>query len=531
MKIKMILVSMLAIAALTGCSKKDEGSGPPEINDTDVAYLSLKIETQNPVARSSEESGDPNESALKTLYLMLFDDAGNIVGIPGTSNYMIEITDASSKPKSVKVSAAATKLLVVANPGTKLKAVIQGINVTTTYTTVNAAIKDIARGEIVDDASPVTRGFTMINGGDETGKDAGDKIDDPLIKIGDKIQKITETVDEEAAKAAAEEDKNRVTIRIERLSSKVELKLKGDDNANIVVSPVGATFTFGNWTLDAVNGSFYPFAEKTLLSVTHTAGGSYTNTFYTRDPNFTDDVGIVKATINNTTFDPILVSPYTWKAAKATTYSTENTMAAAEQKFKNTTRVVVKGTYYPKGYASGTDWFNFAGENYDGLTKLQAAYNDVNAGPNFKAACEKMFDKIKEYAQKNSGVSLIGTTFATLKESDLLQVKNGGEVIKNGRNPVIRWYQKGLCYYYYEIRHDNVTTKEMDFGKYGVVRNNWYKLTLATVNGPGTPWYPSIDNPGPGDPDPEDPIDKSVGYLGIIVEVDPWIVWENEIGI
>ena len=176
-------------------------------------------------------------------------------------------------------------------------------------------------------------------------------------------------------------------------------------------------------------------------------------------------------------------------------------------------------------------YYNFAGENYDGLTKLQAAYNDVNAGPNFKAACEKMFDKIKEYAQKNSGVSLIGTTFATLKESDLLQVKNGGEVIKDGRNPVIRWYQKGLCYYYYEIRHDNVTTKEMDFGKYGVVRNNWYKLTLATVNGPGTPWYPSIDNPGPGDPDPEDPIDKSVGYLGIIVEVDPWIVWENEIGI
>lgn len=32
----------------------------------------------------------------------------------------------------------------------------------------------------------------MINSGDESGKDAGDKISDPLILIGDKIQKVTE---------------------------------------------------------------------------------------------------------------------------------------------------------------------------------------------------------------------------------------------------------------------------------------------------------------------------------------------------
>ena len=71
----------------------------------------------------------------------------------------------------------------------------------------------------------------------------------------------------------------------------------------------------------------------------------------------------------------------------------------------------------------------------------------------------------------------------------------------------------------------------MALGKYGVVRNNWYKLTLGLVKGPGTPWFPDIDNPGPGDPDPDDPIDTSTGYLGITVEVAPWIIWENEIDI
>lgn len=71
----------------------------------------------------------------------------------------------------------------------------------------------------------------------------------------------------------------------------------------------------------------------------------------------------------------------------------------------------------------------------------------------------------------------------------------------------------------------------MDFGKYGVVRNNWYQLTLGSVNGAGTPWYPDPNNPGPGDPDPEDPIDQSAGYLGITVKTAPWVIWENEIGI
>ena len=51
-------------------------------------------------------------------------------------------------------------------------------------------------------------------------------------------------------------------VKIERLASKLELSLKG----NIEVKPDGATFVFGNWTLDAVNSTFYPFAEKTLLS-------------------------------------------------------------------------------------------------------------------------------------------------------------------------------------------------------------------------------------------------------------------------
>lgn len=76
-----------------------------------------------------------------------------------------------------------------------------------------------------------------------------------------------------------------------------------------------------------------------------------------------------------------------------------------------------------------------------------------------------------------------------------------------------------------------MTNVLMDFGKYGIVRNNWYSLTLSSVNGAGTPWYPEIIKPGPGDPDPTDPIDQEAGYLGIEVQLAPWILWTRDIDI
>ncbi|MCD8164797.1 MAG: fimbria major subunit, partial [Bacteroides sp.] len=136
------------------------------------------------------------------------------------------------------------------------------------------------------------------------------------------------------------------------------------------------------------------------------------------------------------------------------------------------------------------------------------------------------------YITTNSIPGFNATDFASLTTGDLALIPDnlGGEITKDGKNAVVRWYQGGLNYYYYEIRHYD-TTSLMAFGKYGVVRNNWYSLTLGSVSGSGTPWYPDINNPGPGDPDPTDPIDEGEGFLGIKVEVAPWIIWSRIIGI
>lgn len=523
MKLRMIFLPVFAIAALAGCTDGSErSSAEPVPANGDAAYLSVRIETRK-TTRSSGENPGEDESDLRKLCLVAFNDRGTVVKAPGAADYFTEIDPASATPEAFRVSAGTAKLLVIANPGPKLGELLRTLNGTMTFSTFNEAVTADAVTEIIDDTRNITRGFAMVNSGDETGKNAGDVIADPLVDVSGHVVTITKDVDAEAAKKAAGD--NPAEIRVERFASKVGLTLKD----KITVLPAGATFTFGRWTLDALNTAFYPFAEKTLLEVTHKPGGSYVRNFYTRDPNFSGAVGegIANATVDADSFAPVLVAPYDWMIADSLTYCIENTMDAGEQKFGNATRVVIRGTYYPKDYSG--DWFNFAGRNFADLAELQQACTEAGAGSNLAAACKKMFDRIEAYAG-NHNVQLEGSDFATLTETDLEAVSNGGEVLKDGREDIIRWYQNGLCYYYYEIVHDNETQVELDYGKYGVVRNNWYALTLGSVDGPGTPWYPDIDNPGPGDPDPKDPIDGS-GYLGITVEVAPWIVWETEIGL
>lgn len=517
MRLRTIFMSMLVIAALTSCNNDDvDHHGGPQMADVDVAYLSIKIETQ-PTTRASGSTERPgtNESDLKTLYLITFDENGMVVGIPGTTNYFTMLSTSSTTPEAIKVSKNAKQLLVIANPDGMLKNAINNISVTSSFSSINATITGTTKDEVIDNPNSISKGFTMINSGPD--KEAEGKVTNLLIDISNSLK------DNEN-----EAEDNRVPVSLERLAAKLDLQEKPD---GATTKQEGASFTFGRWTLDAVNSTYFPCAEKQILGSTH-AQNIYKKNFYTYDPNFNGASGLVFATINtDNDYSPLLAESYNWQNKGTTAYCIENTMDAADQLFGNATRLVIQATYFPSGFNTQGDWFNYAGKNYDGLKKLQEAYSEAGEGSNLKKACDKMFNKIKTYANEHPGIIISGVNFASLTEEDLSKIPNGGQVIKEGKDDVIRWYQKGLCYYYYMIRHDNTLNDEMVFGKYGVVRNNWYSLTLNSVGGPGSPWYPEANNPGPGDPDPKDPIDEAAGYLGITVSVAPWIVWENEIDI
>lgn len=531
---KKLLMAAFAAALITSCSKDGTEGGPTHgAGNYDVAYLSLTVkapEAPSPVRGSTEDPATAPESAIKTLYAITFDVNGQVVTYK-TEPVVKELTVADNAgagtthaPDAFKVSQSAKYLLIVANPGPKFKAVIDNVIAGTSFSTINAALQAGTIDEINDKSGNYAKGFTMINSGDDRNVD--DKIEglEALIDISGNIEAVGDGAHANDADAKAAAEGNRATIKIERLASKLYVA-----EGTIEVLPAGATFTFDKWVLDVVNTTFYPWAEK-ALSITSHASGFYTKNFYTTDPNFSDFAGLAYNTVDPATFAPVInpSNPTTWASSGSTNiaYAIENTMDGPKQEVGGATRVVIRGKYYPENFVDGTDWFSFAGTNYETLAIMQAAY-DLPKNVNLIAACDNMFTQIKAYAQANS-ISLTGTNFKSLTQGDLDKIPNGGNVVKENPN-CIRWYQKGLCYYHYSIRHNNDPAAGVqEFGKYGVVRNNYYALTLNKVNGPGTPWYPDINNPGPGDPDPKDPIDKSAGYLGVNVEIGPWVKWTTD---
>lgn len=567
LKIKSILVSLLALGAMASCSTNElEGEDTRTGADLDVAYMSLRITlpTQKASTRaagtSTEKDPTGNEGKVNSLYVITFDKDQKLVHhsrkspviVLGSGDLSLQSSGNQGTTDAILVSASTKYLLVVVNPGTLLETRLKALTAGALYTDINKAIvnslvagskPETLVGEIADPADS-GKGFTMINAGSYDV--SGDKWNQGcLLDVEANVISVDGTTikDEAAAKEEAEKVGNRATLKIERLSAKVEVAV----SSALTVLPTGAKFEFGGWTLDYYNSTFYPFAEKSTTKATHTAT-FYENSFYTKDPNFAapDHItGIIKNGLDGR--EPFV----TWKAKSETLtpvfeYCIENTMADADQKFGAATRVVIKGKYAPKDFTLGNDWFSFGGINYPTLTNLQLAYSaadatikakvteleqqgedPVNAQANaklfypvealFMEACHNFLGAV------NTALSASITAFADLdQDTHLDNITDGGEIVKIDK--CIKWYQKSLNYYYYEIRHDNTDDEYMYFGKYGVVRNNWYNLTLNKVNGAGTPWYPGD---GPEDPDPEKPIDEKPGFLAFDIEIAPWVYWQT----
>jgi hypothetical protein len=523
MKKVFLMSAALAAFMFVSC---EEAKVPVDNGGTEftkgVAYVAINIETEGTRADESSESGSTGaEDDLNSLYLITFDESGTIVANPNGIFYnVLTATAAVIEPTPQPIMSNSHYLVVIANPGTELASVITtGLDASSTIATLNAAIT--ASGHvagIVDN----TKGFTMISSDNAN-------LFYPYVAIGDYMEVVTGA--NPAATAEANAAANRLPVKLERLASKLAVAQGSNMNTT------GGSFTFTGWTVDAVNSSYYPYAEKTQMAGNHTpsTGNAYTAAFYTKDPNYVnynpyaEPTDIVYGDVDNSTFDITLPMTQGWisQGANNAAYVIENTMDAESQLYGNATRIVIKATYFPTGYAAGADWFSFQGTNYASLATLQAAYGDANASNALKTACDLFYTRVKNYP----GSAVTAANFAALTTGELLAISPGAEVTKddaagsNSMADIIRWYKAGLCYYYYDIRHNSDTALEaMAYTKYGVVRNNWYSLTLNKVNGPGTPWYPELPDPGPGDPKPGDPLDDQAAYLGVSISVNPWVL-------
>lgn len=557
LKIKSILVSLLAVAALASCSDNGETTpGGGDEKSYDAAYMSISLsvpKASRTRAGSTETGALESETKINEVYLILFDENQKVVKDKDASTYYSILNsshlsaDGTSPLEPFKVSFATKYLLVIANPGEKMKAhIATKVVENATYTDINTVFsvaEDVTADDnlyLIEEVARTTgpnAGYTMINAGEFDDSDPSSANhkwkDDCLLDVSGSIIDASKYKTEAEAKADAV--KNRAQLQIERLSAKMAVTLKGAAGVDIEVLPAGAKFAFAKWTIDYVNSQFFPFAKKTKLTSPHTPNEYKTN-FYTVDPNFADPnhrTGIILNQIED--YEPKVKwydaneEDVTDEKVKKVAYSTENTMAAADQKLGGATRLVLKANYVPSGYTMGQDWYqsslNGVYTNYETLIKLQEAYGIAKALDEDKrdAAQKALVISCEAFKTKLDGIySAISAIadFAALTQTDLdnLGITNGGEIAKGTG---VRWFQKSLNYYYYEVRHDNGALGHMEYGKYGVVRNNYYTLRLTKVNGAGTPWYPEVE-------EPEEEIDKEGAYLHFEINVAPWISWATD---
>ncbi len=298
----------------------------------------------------------------------------------------------------------------------------------------------------------------------------------------------------------SEAESNPIAVKVDRAVAKVFVGGKPTVEQ-------GATFTDIQWTLDVTNKKTF-WMRKLANKVTglnifapETIGdGSNRYDRYAEDPNFTgtaissDDFnyieGVVTEGLKDAGFDD-----------DKGIYVLENTMDAASQMNSVTTRVILKGVYTPADFPEG-DWYSYKGFK---MTKTQ-------------------FNTFKNQVTNGDG-ELPGTPAGF--KADIWKLKEADQDFETESfsENNLKFYKGGICYYPdIYIRHfdDSQSSNEMGYGRYGVVRNNIYKLTLKTISQPGEPVVVPPD---------EVPDDKKDGWVSFNVEVLPWLIRTQDVNL
>ena len=322
------------------------------------------------------------------------------------------------------------------------------------------------------------------------------------------LVKVTPDKMKDAANAAEQAP---VAVSVDRILAKVFVGGKAE-------VPTGAKFTGIKWQLNTTNKKTFIYrqfgqvvTEKDKFAVETAEDHSTRFDRYAQDPNFS-------GAFNGDDFDYLVGTPklkgtFGYDDANGQ-YCLENTMAAASQKVQQTTSFILSGTWTPKGFTEGETWYSYQGFTFttakmkDYITEANDATKkdkaDINGTPlGFKAALKALL------AEANCPVKAEGTITESFVSHD------------------IKGYFKGVCYYQSNlIRHfnDDQSSLNMGYGRYGVVRNNIYKINIKSISQPGEP---TVVNDKDKDKD-DDPKDVFVSFD---VTINPWIVRTQDISL
>ena len=365
--------------------------------------------------------------------------------------------------------------------------------------------------------------------------------------VAQTLAPITVYKDKEEAAAGAAFN----PIYVERAAAKVVVNIKdgGSNDNTLTIDGTkyphydGAKVKFTNWTLQNTNKTFFPIRKvndfSTWYGFTDDKNARFISTgdisgnsgkrriYWAMDDNYTKK----NDEININIFDNLKSDPTT--AIGAYEYCPENTTTAGNMTDDKLTSVLLKSTFTPKGATAESNFFMIGDidavysetEFVDWATKVLAKSGDagVPLGSGEVITLNGSLPTTGTVATDKAGLlNLLNIPGVT--GTDGIQEKRINALL-TAANSSIKFYKGGVTYYYATaIKHfgddetpapaDGVTYNESDhLGRFGVVRNTWYEITINSVSGPGEPTIPEI---------PTTPPDKKQSYINCEINVLSW---------
>ena len=578
MRIKHFFGLAVIAAMTASCSSNNDlvngGNGSGE-NESGTSYASITIDL--PTTSGTRAAGDPvfnpgsaNEYAVNDATLLIFKKAGksendytfvetaqlgnlepwkkdNTTGNGITTEATIT---AELKQASVGEDGNYYALVILNNKDKNNADKVSMPGSTDTYGTWNVAAK-------VKNLIDYEKGFYMANAPEF--KTAGEE---PTTLV--QIKGIYRTKEEAHSKPGA-------TVHVERGLAKVTV---GSSSTSDYFATAGANAT-GNkyksdnvkitsWALDVINKNSFPVhvtagLKGGLTSTTSqtvpsypeiwsniegktdrfvsqvSATGAFKRVYWGIDPNYSMDLSDFAKCGEQFTLAAADGSPVTWMEGSGSDhplYCLENTFDINNMKQGQTTRVLVKATYTPSAVATEKDkTFFMIGNSSDIWTvttladqiksKAEEVLNTttgvtVDLNPGIKAAGTHVLDAT------NVTINLDGVD----KTSGIVDQINDKLGFDLSKGVGIKTYKDGESYYIARIKHfgDDFTKwkpgetygtdNEKYLGRYGVLRNNWYDLTINKISGPGYPDVPEVK--------PDTPDDEDTKYINVSVKILDW---------
>lgn len=383
----------------------------------------------------------------------------------------------------------------------------------------------------------------------------------------EKATTLTDVTDKIYATESEATSHPAANIYVERLAAKVTLGNATGTSTNTVSVGSGAAKTFAysleGWRLANVNTSSYltrqydntwngyksDATDFTTAShvdydnnsyrfagISAIATGNGYRTYWGKDANYDVDPSFTDGNA-----EPTL-------AGGASTYCYENTFNVAHQNVKETTCAIVKMKITPDGYTAGTF---FTIDDNKGVVYSKADVK-TEIGKRFLAEMGSAYVKTHYYPTVTGTITVKDVEFAdaagevtitkmTLTDGTKEKEVNATDLTTFKPTIKVNEFKDGYAYYTILIKHfgdeltpwnpSNKTTvsypdpnsEQNWLGRYGVLRNNWYKLDVTGVAaiGASTPGELNVNN----DDTPDDNLKR---YISCKINALSWAVRKQE---